>query len=54
MLRLAAHGIMSFSDKPLMWPLWLGLYGCSRAVLLVAALAAGAAGRGRAPWCSMR
>lgn len=25
MLRLAAHGVMSFSDKPLLWPLWLGL-----------------------------
>ncbi len=25
MLRLAAHGIMSFSEKPLLWALWLGL-----------------------------
>ena len=25
MLRLASHGILSFSDKPLLWPLWCGL-----------------------------
>lgn len=26
MLRLAANGVMSFSEKPLLWPLWLGLF----------------------------
>ena len=26
MLRLAAHGILSFSEKPLLWPLWFGLF----------------------------
>ena len=25
MLKLAAHGVLSFSEKPLLWPLWLGL-----------------------------
>lgn len=26
MLKLAAHGVMSFSEKPLLWPLWVGLF----------------------------
>ncbi len=26
MLKLAAHGVMSFSEKPLLWPLWGGLF----------------------------
>lgn len=25
MLKLAAHGVLSFSEKPLLWPLWAGL-----------------------------
>ena len=25
MLRLAANGVLSFSEKPLLWPLWMGL-----------------------------
>ena len=25
MLRLAANGVLSFSEKPLLWPLWIGL-----------------------------
>ena len=36
MLKLAAHGVMSFSEKPLLWPLWLGLVllGIGAVVLL--------------------
>ena len=36
MLKLAAHGVMSFSEKPLLWPLWLGLFllGIGAVVLL--------------------
>lgn len=25
MLKLAAHGVLSFSEKPLLWPLWIGI-----------------------------
>lgn len=25
MIKLAAHGVLSFSEKPLLWPLWAGL-----------------------------
>ena len=44
MLKLAADGIMSFSDKPLKLPLWLGLVwlflgGLTLLVLLIMALA---------------
>lgn len=35
MLRLAAHGVMSFSEKPLLWPLWLGLLWLAVAGALV-------------------
>jgi glycosyltransferase involved in cell wall biosynthesis len=39
MLRLAAHGVMSFSEKPLLWPLWLGLLWLAAGFALLAALA---------------
>ena len=44
MLRLAAHGVLSFSEKPLLWPLWLGLFwllgaaGILTAILVLALL----------------
>ncbi|MDD4080203.1 MAG: glycosyltransferase family 2 protein [Eubacteriales bacterium] len=49
MLRLAAHGIMSFSEKPLLWALWLGLIwlfmgGLLLLIALVMAIAGGNAG----------
>jgi dolichol-phosphate mannosyltransferase len=49
MLRLAAHGIMSFSEKPLLWPLWLGLMwlfasGLLFVIALIMAIAGKAAG----------
>ncbi|NLG57003.1 MAG: glycosyltransferase family 2 protein [Clostridiales bacterium] len=49
MLRLAAHGIMSFSEKPLLWALWLGLIwlfsgGLLLLIALVMAIAGGKAG----------
>ena len=49
MLRLAAHGIMSFSEKPLLWALWLGLLwlfasGLLFVIALVMAIAGKAAG----------
>lgn len=49
MLKLAADGIMSFSDKPLKMPLWLGLVwlflgGLTLLALLIMALAGHAGG----------
>ena len=50
MLRLAANGVVSFSDKPLVWSLWLGalwlIVGTAFliALLLSAALGGGASG----------
>ena len=49
MLKLAADGIMSFSDKPLKLPLWMGLIwlflgGLTLLVLLIMALAGHAGG----------
>lgn len=38
MLRLAANGVMSFSEKPLLWPLWAGLIWLSAAGLLLLSL----------------
>lgn len=38
MLRLAAHGILSFSEKPLLWPLWLGLFWLLGAAGILAAI----------------
>ncbi|MHC1786671.1 MAG: glycosyltransferase family 2 protein [Christensenellales bacterium] len=38
MLKLAADGIMSFSDKPLKLPLWLGLFWLAAGGLLLLAL----------------
>lgn len=42
MLRLAANGVLSFSEKPLLWPLWAGLafLGVSAILLLVILLRA--------------
>jgi len=34
MLRLAAHGVLSFSEKPLLWPLWAGLVWLALALVL--------------------
>ena len=50
MLRLAADGIMSFSDKPLRLPLWLGLFwllsgGLTLLVLIILALTGTPGGR---------
>ena len=38
MLRLAAHGVMSFSEKPLLWPLWLGLLWLAGGFVLLAVM----------------
>ena len=38
MLRLAANGILSFSEKPLLWPLWCGLIWLAVAVGMVVKL----------------
>ena len=35
MLRLAANGVLSFSEKPLLWPLWAGLLFLAVALGLV-------------------
>lgn len=35
MLRLAANGVISFSEKPLLWPLWAGLLWLLAAGLLL-------------------
>lgn len=49
MLRLAANGIMSFSEKPLLWPLWLGLlWLLASGLLFVAALVLALCGAGAA------
>lgn len=46
MLRLAAHGIMSFSEKPLLWSLWLGLMWLfAGGLLLLVALILAIAGK---------
>jgi polyisoprenyl-phosphate glycosyltransferase len=47
MLKLASHGVLSFSEKPLLWPLWLGLFWLAAGgILLLALLVALIAGRG--------
>ncbi|MGI6695539.1 MAG: glycosyltransferase family 2 protein [Christensenellales bacterium] len=47
MLRLAANGIMSFSEKPLLWALWLGLlWLAASGILFLAALIMAIAGKG--------
>ncbi|HSK67700.1 MAG TPA: glycosyltransferase family 2 protein [Candidatus Limnocylindria bacterium] len=47
MLRLASHGVLSFSEKPLLWPLWLGLlWLAAGGVLLLVLLVSLIAGRG--------
>ena len=38
MLKLAANGVVSFSEKPLLWPLWAGLICLSVAGLLLISL----------------
>ena len=38
MLKLAAHGVLSFSEKPLLWTLWLGMLWLLFAAALLAAL----------------
>ena len=35
MLRLAANGVLSFSEKPLLWPLWAGLVWLGVAVVML-------------------
>lgn len=46
MLRLAANGIMSFSEKPLLWALWLGLlWLAASGILFLAALIMAIAGK---------
>ncbi len=38
MLKLAAHGVLSFSEKPLLWTLWLGMLWLFSAAALLSAL----------------
>jgi dolichol-phosphate mannosyltransferase len=51
MLRLAANGALSFSEKPLLWPLWAGLAWLAAGfALLLALLVTAIAGGGAALW----